>query len=144
MKHMSINDIIILLLVGFAAGVLSSMVGIGGGIVIVPALVFIFGLSQKMAQGTSLAMLLPPIGLLGALAYHKSGNIRWDFALVLIIAFIVGSYFGGKWVQGLNTIVVKRIFAIFMIVIAIKYLFFDKPKSTNPDTHTTSVENRSR
>ena len=125
---MSINDILILIAVGMCAGLLSSMVGIGGGIVIVPALVILFGLSQKMAQGTSLAMLLPPIGILGVMIYHKAGNIRWDYALILILSFVLGSYFGAKWVQNMNTITVKRIFAIFMIVIAVKYLFFDKPK----------------
>lgn len=140
MKNMSINDILILIIVGFTAGVLSSMVGIGGGIVIVPALVFIFGLSQKVAQGTSLAMLLPPIGILGVLAYHKSGNIRWDYALVLILAFVVGSFFGGKWVQDLNTITVKRVFAIFMIIVAVKYLFFDKPKVQEKTTTNINVE----
>lgn len=136
---MSVNDILLLLMVGFAAGILSSMVGIGGGIVVVPALVFIFGLSQKTAQGTSLAMLLPPIGILGVLLYHKSGDVRWDYALLLIIAFIAGSYFGAKWVQGLNTIMVKRIFAVFMIVVAVKYLFFDKPKNTVTNTAKTET-----
>lgn len=132
MKNMSINDILILIAVGMCAGLLSSMVGIGGGIVIVPALVFVFGISQKMAQGTSLAMLLPPIGILGVMIYHKAGNIRWDYALILILSFVLGSYFGAKWVQNMNTITVKRIFAIFMIVIAVKYLFFDKPKVSAP------------
>ncbi|XZF14281.1 sulfite exporter TauE/SafE family protein [Chitinophagaceae bacterium MMS25-I14] len=137
---MSAGTIIALLVLGLIAGILSSMVGIGGGIVVVPALVFLFGLSQKTAQGTSLAMLLPPIGIMGVLVYHKSGNIRWDFALLLVAAFIVGSYFGANWVKNLNTIVIKRIFAIFMIVVAIKYLFFDKPKNPeNPKQVVTSV-----
>jgi len=135
---MSIGTIVILLIVGFAAGILSSMVGIGGGTVIVPSLVLIFGLSQKMAQGTSLAMLLPPIGILGVWVYHKNGNVHWPFALILIISFIIGSYFGAKWVQGLSTITVKRIFAVFMIIISVKYLL-DKPTktadaATNPDS----------
>jgi len=136
---MSFGTIIILLIIGFAAGILSSMVGIGGGIVIVPSLVFIFGFSQKMAQGTSLAMLLPPIGILGVMVYHKTGNVNWQYALLLIASFVIGSYLGAKWVQGLNTVTVKRVFAVFMILIAIKYLFFDKPvkagnKGTNPDS----------
>ncbi|MBS1775036.1 MAG: sulfite exporter TauE/SafE family protein [Bacteroidetes bacterium] len=143
---MSFTTIILLLLIGFATGMLSSMVGIGGGIVIVPALMLIFGFSQKMAQGTSLAMLLPPIGILGVLIYHKSGNVNWQFAILLIIAFILGSYFGAKWVQGLNTLTVKRIFAVFMLVMAIKYLFLDKPKPTDEKTNIpikTKVENTS-
>ena len=124
---MSIGTIVILLIVGLCAGVLSSMVGIGGGMVIVPSLVLIFGFSQKMAQGTSLAMLLPPIGILGVWVYHKNGNVHWSYAIILIISFILGSYIGAKWVQTMNTMTVKRIFAVFMIIISIKYLFFDKP-----------------
>jgi uncharacterized protein len=133
---MSAGTIILLVIIGFAAGILSSMVGIGGGLVIVPALVFIFGFSQKMAQGTSLAMLLPPIGLLAVWEYHKHGNINWTYAVVLILAFIGGSYLGAKWVQSMNTITVKRVFAIFMLLISIKYLFFDKPVNTSSATGT--------
>ena len=128
---MSIGTIVGLLLIGLAAGILSSMVGIGGGIVVVPALVFLFGLSQKTAQGTSLAMLLPPIGILSVIVYHKAGNIQWNYVWLLVVTFIIGSYVGSKWVQNLNTITVKRVFAIFMIVVAIKYLFFDKPVKTS-------------
>lgn len=127
---MSIGTIVILLIVGLCAGVLSSMVGIGGGLVIVPSLVFIFGFSQKMAQGTSLAMLLPPIGILGVMVYHKQGNVHWTYALILVISFVLGSYLGAKWVQTLNMITVKRIFAVFMIIVSVKYLFFDKPVNT--------------
>lgn len=123
---MSLPYLLGLLCVGLLAGFLSSLVGIGGGIVVVPALVFMFGLSQKAAQGTSLAMLLPPIGILSVMIYHKAGNIRWDYAAILIVTFLVGSYFGAKWVQNMNTTTIKRIFAVFMILMAIKYLT-DKP-----------------
>jgi hypothetical protein len=133
MMKMSIGTIIGLLLIGLLAGLLSSMVGVGGGIVVVPALVFLFGLEQKMAQGTSLGLLLLPIGILSVMVYHKSGNVKWDYVWLMVITFVIGSYFGSKWVQGLNTVMVKRIFAIFMIVVAIKYLFFDKPKVLKPD-----------
>lgn len=136
---MNTGIIIGLLALGFVAGILSSMIGIGGGIVIVPVLVFIFGLSQKTAQGTSLAMLLPPIGLLGVLAYHKSGNVRWDMALLLIVAFIGGSYLGGQWTQKLNSAVVKKFFAVFMILVAVKYLFFDKAPAKAPEVNKSSA-----
>ena len=85
---MNLSFILGLCLVGVAAGVLSGMVGIGGGIVVVQALVFFFGFSQKMAQGTSLALLLPPIGILSVLAYHRTGNIRWDVVLILSLIHI--------------------------------------------------------
>ena len=112
------------------------MVGIGGGIVIVPALVFLLGMDQKMAQGTSLAMLLPPIGILGVLAYYRSGNVKMEYALILCATFIVGSWLGATWVKNLNTITIKRVFAVFMIVVAVKYLFFDKPKTPAAGTST--------
>lgn len=126
MKHMSLTTIVLLLLVGLAAGMLSSMVGIGGGVVIVPALVLLFGMSQKMAQGTSLALMLPPIGVLAVINYHKQGYVDFKLAAIICITFVIGSYLGSKLVLGLDTIIVKRIFAVFMIIIAVKYLFFDK------------------
>ena len=105
---------------------MSSLVGIGGGVVIVPALVIIFGLSQKMAQGTSLAMLSLPVAFIGAYNYYKEGQVNWKMALILAATFVIGGYLGSKVVLGLDTSIVKKIFAIFMIVIAVKYLFFDK------------------
>ncbi|RYD51893.1 MAG: sulfite exporter TauE/SafE family protein [Sphingobacteriales bacterium] len=128
-----------LCIIGIAAGLLSGMVGIGGGIVVVPALVFFFGFSQKMAQGTSLAMLLPPIGILSVLAYHRAGNVRWDVAGILIAAFLVGSYLGAKLVTKVNDQTVKKVFAVFMILVAIKYLVFDKPKPVSDPPPPTEV-----
>jgi len=123
---MSLTTILLLMLVGLLAGMLSSMVGIGGGVVIVPALVMIFGMSQKMAQGTSLALMLPPIGVLAVMNYYKQGYVDFKIAAVVCLTFIVGSYFGSKLVLGLDTAIVKKIFAVFMIIVALKYLFFDK------------------
>ncbi len=123
---MSLTTILLLMLVGLLAGMLSSMVGIGGGVVIVPALVMIFGMSQKMAQGTSLALMLPPIGVLAVMNYYKQGYVDFKIAAVICITFIVGSYLGSKLVLGLDTAIVKKIFAVFMIIVALKYLFFDK------------------
>lgn len=123
---MSLTTILLLMLVGLLAGMLSSMVGIGGGVVIVPALVMIFGMSQKLAQGTSLALMLPPIGILAVMNYYKQGYVDFKIAAVICITFIVGSYLGSKLVLGLDTAIVKKIFAVFMIIVALKYLFFDK------------------
>lgn len=123
---MSTGYILGLLAVGLVAGFMSSMVGIGGGIIIVPALVFLFGMTQKMAQGTSLAMLSLPVAFIGAFNYYKEGQVNWKMAFMLAATFVIGGYLGSKVVLGLDMAIVKKIFAVFMIVIAIKYLFFDK------------------
>ncbi len=123
---MSLTTILLLLLVGLLAGMMSSLVGIGGGIIIVPALVLIFGLNQKAAQGTSLLLLSMPVAFAGAYNYYKAGHADWKIAVILAFAFVIGGFFGSKVALGLETIVIKRIFAVFMIIIAVKYLFFDK------------------
>ena len=120
------TTILLLLALGLLAGILSSMVGIGGGIVIVPALVFLFGISQKMAQGTSLVMLLPPIGLLAVINYYKAGFVDLRLAGILIVAFVAGSYFGSKVALNLSELMLKRIFGVLLMLLAIKYLFFPK------------------
>ncbi len=129
---MNTGYIIGLLLIGFAAGFMSSMVGIGGGIVIVPALVFLFAMDQKMAQGTSLLMLSLPVAAVGAYTYYKNGNVNWQASVLLAITFMAGGYLGGKLANALDTAIIKKIFAVFMIIMAMKYLFFDNdtPKST--------------
>jgi uncharacterized membrane protein YfcA len=123
---MDMQTIIILLLVGLAAGTLSGMVGIGGGIIIVPALVYFLGFSQKLAQGTSLGILLLPIGLLGVIQFYKQGYIDLRVVLVISAAFFFGSYFGSKIALSLPQETLKKVFAILMILIACKMLFLDK------------------
>lgn len=123
---MSTGQIIGLLVLGLIAGFLSSMIGIGGGIVIVPTLVLLFAMNQKMAQGTSLAMLTLPVAFIGAFNYYKQGYVNWKVALILAFTFVIGGYLGSKAVVNMDMAIVKKIFAIFMIIIAIKYLFFDK------------------
>ncbi|RYD56181.1 MAG: sulfite exporter TauE/SafE family protein [Sphingobacteriales bacterium] len=123
---MTTAQIIGLLILGFAAGYMSSLIGIGGGIIIVPTLVFMFGMTQKMAQGTSLAMLTLPVAFIGAYNYYKGGHTNWQAALMLAVTFVIGGYLGSKTVLSMDMTIIKKIFAIFMIIIAIKYLFFDK------------------
>ncbi|HQW83530.1 MAG TPA: sulfite exporter TauE/SafE family protein [Ferruginibacter sp.] len=129
---MSIQLVLILIMVGIAAGLLSGLVGVGGGIIIVPALIFFLGFSQKMAQGTSLGILLLPIGLLGVIQYYKQGYIDMRVVAIISLAFFVGSYFGSKIALSFSQETIKKIFAIFMLVISCKMLFFDKAKKSNP------------
>ena len=123
---MGISSIIVLLLIGLAAGMLSGMVGIGGGIVIVPCLVLFLGLSQHTAQGTTLAMLSLPVSAIAAYSYYQKGMVDWKTALLLCLGFIVGGYFGSRLAVQLPALTLKRIFAIMMILVAVKYLFIDK------------------
>jgi hypothetical protein len=139
-QHMDLQTIIILMLVGIAAGMLSGLIGVGGGIVIVPALVFFLGFSQKMAQGTSLGILLLPVGLLAVYQYYKQGYVDIRVVLTISAAFVVGSYFGSKIALSLPQETIKKIFAVFMIIIAIKLLFFDKKKSTGLQSKQVTLE----
>lgn len=123
---MNITTLLALLLVGLVAGLLSSMVGIGGGLVIVPSLVFFFAFSQKMAQGTSLALLLPPIGILAVMNYYKAGYVDVKIAAILTISFVAGSYLGSKVALNLPDAALKKVFGVFLAMMAVKYLFFDK------------------
>jgi uncharacterized membrane protein YfcA len=105
---------------------LSSMVGIGGGILIVPVLVYFFAMSQKTAQGTSLALLLPPVGIFAVINYYKAGFVDLKVAGVLIVAFVAGSFLGSKIVLDLPENMIKKVFGVFLLLVSLKYLFFDK------------------
>lgn len=119
-------DILALVIIGLAAGILSGMFGVGGGIIIVPALVFFLGMTQHQAQGTSLGLMLLPIGFLAAWNYYKSGNLNIKYGLIIAATFVVGGYFGSKLSLGIDQIILKRVFGILMIVVAIKMIFFPK------------------
>ncbi|MBE2290477.1 MAG: sulfite exporter TauE/SafE family protein [Chitinophagaceae bacterium] len=123
---MTIATLLGLLLLGVAAGMLSSMVGIGGGILIVPVLVYFFAMSQKSAQGTSLALLLPPVGIFAVINYYKAGFVDLKVAGVLIVAFVAGSFLGSKIVLDLPDNIIKKLFGVFLLLVSLKYLFFDK------------------
>lgn len=122
---MIMQSMIILVLTGLLAGVMSGFLGIGGGIIVIPALVYFLDFSQKQAQGTSLAMLLPPIGLLAAYNYYKAGLVDVKAAIILIIAFIIGSYFSSMIAVNLPENLIKKIFGVFLLFYAFK-LFFEK------------------
>jgi uncharacterized membrane protein YfcA len=134
---MSAQTIILLILVGIAAGMLSGMVGVGGGIIIVPALVLLLGFTQKSAQGTSLGMLMLPVGILGVLQYYKQGHVDIKVVLIIGLGFILGSLFGSKIALGMSDDKVKKVFAVVLILIALKMIFFDKPKAASSNTVVT-------
>jgi uncharacterized protein len=121
---MPVSTIVILLAIGIFTGIMAGMLGIGGGLVVIPALVMIMGMTQQSAQGTSLAMMLPPIGILAAYNYYKAGHVDIRFALLLAAAFIIGSYFGSKIAVRLPQDVLKKIFGVFLLLVAIKMLFW--------------------
>ena len=128
---MDTQIILIVILIGIAAGMLSGLVGVGGGLIIVPALVYFLGMSQHTAQGTSLGLILLPVGILAVLAYYKQGHVDIKVVGLLAIGFLAGSYLGSKISLSLSQETVKKIFAVLMILIAIKMIFFDKPKRVN-------------
>ena len=134
-KVMDIQTILIIILVGISAGILGGLVGVGGGIIIVPALVYFIGFSQKTAQGTSLGLIMLPVGILGVLQYYKQGHVDFRVVAMLAVGFLAGSYFGSKIALSLPQETVKKIFAFLMIIVAVKMLFFDKPKKTVNETN---------
>src|SRR5215203_2823604 len=126
-KHkgkMTIQIVLIIILIGLFAGMLSGLIGVGGGIIVVPALVYILGFSQHQAQGTSLGLLLLPVGILAVLNYYKKGYIDIKVVLIMSVAFIIGGYFGSRYSLSLSQETVKKIFAVIMLAVATKMLFF--------------------
>jgi len=118
-------EILILLLIGLAAGLVSGILGIGGGIIVIPALVYFLNYSQKSAQGTSLGLLLLPIGLLAVINYYKAGYVNVKAAGIMIITFVIGSYLSSKFAVTLPENIIKKIFAAFLLFYSIK-LFLGK------------------
>ena len=115
-----------LLLIGFAAGILGGMVGVGGGLIVVPALVFFFGFSQHQAQGTSLGLLVLPVALLGMINYYKAGYVDFKVVGLLAISFFIGSYFGSKWSLSVPQETIKKFFAILLFYTAFKMIGWEK------------------
>ncbi|HXB94563.1 MAG TPA: sulfite exporter TauE/SafE family protein [Puia sp.] len=123
---MSVQTIILLVIVGLLAGILSGLVGLGGGVIIVPALVFLLGFNQHQAQGTSLGILLLPAGIFAVLNYYKKGFIDVKVVLLLFVGFLVGGWLGSKLSLSVSEATLKKIFAIALLLIAGKVLFLDK------------------
>lgn len=110
------------LFLGLLAGILSGLLGIGGGILIVPALVFIVGLTQHQAQGTTLALMVPPIGVLAAWTYYKQGNVDFKIAALICLGFFFGGLLGAKFATVLNPALLKKLFGLAMLITALKMI----------------------
>ncbi len=143
--NMDTQTVLIVILIGIAAGTLSGLVGVGGGIIIVPALVYALGFTQKDAQGTSLGLLLLPAGIFGVLQYYKQGHVDIRVVGVLAVGFVIGGWLGGKIAVNMSNEAIKKIFAILMLAIAVKMLFIDKPQKndTLPGKKNTVLQNKS-
>ena len=117
---MSVTIFIILVLIGLVAGTLSGLIGIGGAIIIIPSLILLLGMNQYDAQGTSLATMLLPIGLLAAINYYKEGAVNIKYAAIIAVAFFVGGYLGSKVALDIPQTALRKVFAVTLFVIAIK------------------------
>jgi len=111
------------IILGLIAGVLSGLIGIGGGIIIIPALVYIFSFTQHQAQGTTLALMIPPIGLLAALQYYRAGQVDLKVAALICLGFFFGGWFGGKLAVDIADVTLKRFFGGVLLLMALKMLF---------------------
>ena len=115
-------NVFLYLLLGLAAGILSGLIGIGGATVIIPALVLLFGMTQYMAQGTTLAMMVPPIGILAAWMYYQKGYVDLKVAGIMCIGFFIGGLFGAKLAVGIPENILRRIFGVFLLVISLRMI----------------------
>lgn len=122
---MSVSTIVILIVIGLVAGTFSGLIGIGGAIIIIPSLVFLLGMDQYNAQGTSLATMLLPIGLLAAINYYKAGELNIKYAMIIAAAFFLGGYIGSKFALSIPVNTLRKIFAGILMIIAVK-MFFGK------------------
>jgi len=141
MKKMSTITILILIAIGVAAGILSGLVGVGGGIIIVPALVYFLAFSQKAAQGTSLGILLLPVGILAVLQYYEKGFIDIKVVLIVSAGFLIGGYLGSKLAVKLPVFTIKRLFAFMLLLTALKMLFLDKPEKEKINNVKGAINN---
>jgi uncharacterized protein len=120
--NMNIQEIILLALIGLAAGIFGGMVGLGGGVIMIPAMIYFLGMNQLSAQGTSLAVMLPPVGILAVMNYYKSGQMNLKYAIIIAITFTIGGYFGSKLALNIPVALMKKIFGLALIAIAVRMI----------------------
>ena len=117
------GQIAIVLVIGLLAGILGGFIGVGGGVLIVPALVLMFGFDQHLAVGTSLGALLPPVGILGAYEYYKHGHLNVTYALLLGLGLLIGAYIGAVYAVKMPATTLRRIFGVFLLLTSIRMLY---------------------
>ncbi|HEY2580659.1 MAG TPA: sulfite exporter TauE/SafE family protein [Mucilaginibacter sp.] len=117
------STFLILIIIGLTAGFLGGMVGLGGGIILIPALVIFLAMDQRMAQGTSIAIMLPPIGLFAVFNYYKAGYVNVKYALVIAVVFMIGGYLGSKLALNIPASMLKKVFALLLVLVAAKMVF---------------------
>ncbi len=122
---MDIYTLLMLVLIGLVAGILGGLLGIGGGIIMIPAMVFLLGFSQHQAIGTSLAVMLPPIGMFAAYNYYQAGHVNIKYALIIAAAFMAGSLVSSKFALTVSEGILRKIFSVLLLIIAIK-MFLSK------------------
>ncbi len=115
--------LIITTIIGLSAGILGGLVGIGGGVIMIPALIYLLHFNQHLAQGTTLAAMIPPIGILAAYEYYKSGNVNIPVAITLALGFIIGGYIGGKIAISLDNETLRRVFGIILFIMSLQIIF---------------------
>jgi len=120
---METTTALILIVIGLMAGVFGGIFGIGGAIIMIPAMVYFLGVDQHTAQGTSLAVMLPPIGLFAAYNYYKAGQVNLWYALIIAVSFMIGGYFGSKIALNLPEHIMKKVFGILLIIMALRLIF---------------------
>ncbi len=120
---MKLVDVLIYIVLGLIAGTISGLIGIGGGVIIVPALIYLFSWTQHQAQGTTLALLVPPIGLLAAWTYYRQGYVNLTVAAFVCLGFFVGGLIGARMAVGLSDQLLRKIFGIALLLIALHMIF---------------------
>ena len=116
------TSIVLFLVIGVLAGILSGLLGIGGGVIIVPALVFLFGYSQHLAQGTTLALMVPPIGILAAWTYYQQGNVNLTAAACICLGFLVGGLLGARFATIISDLALRRLFGVLFLVVSVRMI----------------------
>jgi uncharacterized protein len=119
---MNLYIFIILILIGLAAGIFGGFVGLGGGVIMIPAMIYLLGMSQFEAQGTSLAVMLPPVGILAAMNYYKAGHLNWKYALIIAITFTLGGFIGSKIALDIPITMVKKVFGFILLGISLNII----------------------